>query len=320
MQWDKDLPSAADIESWQPESGKQDTLKNSLMITCQIAQARIIARADAESRFNIHNFDAGPGVEDVVREELANLLPSRYSVAAGVLNDRHGRTAGDCDLVVRDGAWSPIIKPGATSGSRRYHFPIESAYSVAEVKKTLGFSELDSAMEKLVRVARLDRPENPYGHITENQHLRALDKPGQILNPLHKSVVAIGLGEGLDFREIAQRFGAINAHLTREEMVTMLCVLGHGTAWYSVQSGKPFNATFMWDRQEPLVLQINRKEPDSAFYRFFVEVLHHLTRSVLGLLGVAASYGNPPPNRDVESYASAVFNQRTTMDGQDTSA
>ena len=56
----------------------------------------------------------------------------------------------------------------------------------------------------------------------------------------------------------------------------MLCVLGHGTAWYSVESSNPANATYMADRGVPLIMQINRREPENAFYRYYVEILGHL--------------------------------------------
>ena len=306
MNWYDRLP---DVSTWQPISRNNDTLSNALAVTCQIAQQRITSRSNAERRFNIHNFDSGSGVEDIVREELANLLPQRYSVDAGVVNDQHGNTAGDCDLIVRDPLWSPAVKLGATGDSRRFHFPIEGIYSVAEIKQTLGYKELDDAMEKLAILSMLDRPDNPYGHITENQHLPMFDKHGQILNPLHTTVFATGLKSGITFQDLAKRFGHINAQLSRQHMVKMLCVLDAGSAWYSVESGVPFNATYMWDRQERLILQVNDAEPENVFYRFYVELSGHLTRSILNILGIAHEYGKPPPSRQVTSYTDAVFNQ-----------
>ena len=196
-----------DVTQWQPAASSEDGLRDVLMTTCQIGQRRIVSRAEAEIRFNIQNFDSGPGVEDVVREELANLLPARYSVDAGTVNDRRGRTAGDCDALIRDPLWSPIIKLGATALSRRRHFPIEGIYAAAEIKQTLGLDELEKAMEKMVTVSRLDRPDNPYGHITENQHLPYHDQPGLILNPLHTSVFATRLADGVPFDKVAERFG-----------------------------------------------------------------------------------------------------------------
>ena len=305
MNWDENLP---DVGAWEPTSRNIDTLRNALELTCQIAQDRITSRSKSERRFNVHNFDSGSGVEDIVREELANLLPKRYSVDAGVVNDRNGLTAGDCDLIIRDPLWSPAVKLGATDDSRRYHFPIEGVYAIAEIKQTLGYRELDDAMEKLAIASRLYRPDNPYGHITENQHLEFLDKPGKILNPLHTTVFATGLKSGISFLDLAQRFGRINAQLSRQHMIKMLCVLDAGTAWYSVQSGRPYNATHMTDRQEQLVLQVNGTEPENAFYRFYVELSGHLTRSILYLIHIPPEYGKPPPSREVISYPDAIFN------------
>ena len=305
MKWNEDLP---DVGVWQPKGSKEGTLRNALMMTCQVAQRRIVARAESEAAFNIENFDSGLGVEDILREELANLLPQRYSVSTGVVNDGCGKTAGECDLLVRDHMWSPVIKPGATAVSRRFHFPIEGIYAAVEIKQTLGFGQLDDAMKKMVTLARLKRPDNPYGHITENQHLEWLDKQGKILNPLHTTVFATRLENGIVFEEIVERFGAINELLDRNSMVSMLCVLDQGTAWYSVESGKPLNADFMRDRDQPLILQVNAREPENAFYRAFQLLTGHLTRSVLGLTHIFDTYGSPPPNRAVKAFPNAAFN------------
>ena len=306
MRWNEHFP---DVSQWQPKENKERSLSNALMMTCQVAQKRIVARAEAEIAFNIHNFDSGLGVEEIVREELTNLLPQRYSVAAGVVNDRNGKTAGDCDMVIRDRLWCPVIKPGATTTSRRFHFAVEGVYAAIEIKQTLGFVQLDEAMEKLVTLSRLHRPRNPYGHITENQHIENLDKPGFVLNPLHTTVFATRLQDDVQFEEIAERFGAINESLDRNSMVTMLCVLDQGSTWYSVRSGSPYDADFMTDRNQELILQINTKEPGNAFYRLYCLLMGHLTRSVLGLSNVSSAYGSAPPTRAVKHFPNAEFNK-----------
>ena len=132
MKWDEDLP---DVSAWQPTSVKQDTLSNALMITCHTAQVQIMARVKQNRSSNLHNFDSGLDIEAIIRDELSNLLPSRYVVTKGVLSDRTGNTAGECDLLVRAHLWSSVIKPGATAESRRSHFPIEGVYAVAEIKQ-----------------------------------------------------------------------------------------------------------------------------------------------------------------------------------------
>ena len=92
--------------------------------------------------------------------------------------------------------WAPVVKLWATPDSRRFHYPIESIYSAFEVKQTLGFHELDQAMEKLVKLSRLNRPNNPYGHITENQHITIFDKEGFSLNPLQTVVLGARIQQG----------------------------------------------------------------------------------------------------------------------------
>ena len=308
MKWNEKLP---DVTKWQPRSHREDTLSGALLMTCQAAQHRILREGETERSFSVDNFDSGLGLEELVRQELSNLLPDRYSVDAGVVNDCEGRTAGDYDVVVRDRIWSPVIKLGATPVSRRFHFPIESIYCAIELKQTLEFEQLDKAMEKLVTIARLYRPANSYGHITENQHLEFLDKKGHTLNPLRTVIMGTRLPEGVTFTELARRFGTINSYLNRDEMIKMLCVLGHGVASYEVKTGEATyrDATFMWDRSEDLYLSSETSKPDWVFYRFYVALSVHLYRSVLSTGDIGASYGEITRQFEVHEFDGALYNQ-----------
>ena len=281
-----------DVSKWQPRSNRTNTLSQGLLLTCQAIQSRIVSEAHIEQTFNIDNYDSGPGLEDIVRRELSQLLPDRYSVVAGVVNDRGGRTAGDYDVLIRNSIWSSAIKLGATPDSRRFHFPIESIYSAIEVKQTLGYRQLDEAMEKLVKLSRLTRPPQMYGHITENQHLTFLDKEGLILNPLHTAVLATRLEKGISFRDVALRYGNINGRLARDEVVSELCVLDEGLAWYATEKegGSYSEATYMWDRDQPLILAVSDSEPNKVFYIFYVHLSGHLTRSITLAQDVPAAY------------------------------
>ena len=120
MKWQENLP---DVSKWQPDSGHTENLKDGLLLTCQAAQQRIIAEGDIERRFNIQNYDSGPGLEDIVRQELSKLLPDRYAIDPGIVNDRNGKTAGEADVLIRNNTWAPVVKLGATPHSRRFHFP-----------------------------------------------------------------------------------------------------------------------------------------------------------------------------------------------------
>ena len=294
MEWDEDIPTVSDVNEWLPRSHRTDSLRKAMLLTCQAIQRRIVLEGAIERQFNINNFDSGYGVEDFVRQALSELLPTRYSVDAGVVNDRNGRTADDCDLLIRNGMWAPVVKLGATPNSRRFfHFAIESIYSAMEVKQTLGFTQLDEAMEKLVKVSRLARPPVSYGQITENQLVEFFDRDGWMLNPLHTTVIGTRLQEGVTFRNLASRFDAINAHLGRDHIVNELLVLDQGSAWYSVRSpeGRYSDATFMWDREQELSLSTFEREPENVFYYFFSRLSGHLNRSILRLGDVSTAYG-----------------------------
>ena len=307
MEWSENLP---DVGTWQPRSDKAPALGNGLLLTCKAVQSRILREAEIERRFNIDNYDSGPGLEDLVRWELSQLLPDRYSVGAGVVNDQDGRTAGDHEVLIRNRLWAPAVKLGAMPDSRRFHYPIESIYSAIEIKQTIGYRELDQAMEKLVKLSRLNRPENPYGHITENQHTTQLDRSGFTLNPLQTVVLGTRIQQDVSFHDLAMRFGRINAELDRDEMVRELCVLDHGVAMYMVQdeSSGYVEADFMRDRQERLVMGIYDQEPDEAFYILFIHTLGHLTRSVLQVHDLHRRYGDFKPTSDLIQWGNTRFN------------
>ena len=98
-----------------PDDAKEETLRNSLMITCQQAQARILARAEDENRFNLQNFDSG-----MAQGRVSPPATDRYCVSPGVINDRK-ETAG-------------IARSGMLQGRRRLsrrpinpdHFPMRT--------------------------------------------------------------------------------------------------------------------------------------------------------------------------------------------------
>ena len=305
MNWRKNLP---DVTTWQPLTDRAYVLSAGLEMTCQAIQRRIINEAMIEEAFNIGNYDAGPGLEDIVRQELRRLLPSRYSVDKGVVNDGDGKTAGDCDILITNRIWAPVVKLGATSESRRVHFPVEAVYSIVELKRTLGFDELDRAMEKLVKSSRLTRPEQKYGHITENQSFPVLNQDRQILNPLYTIVLATKMKVGVQFRDVAYRFGEINTHCRRDEMVTAFYVLDGGAAWYSPLDGSSGEATFMWDRHKRIGLRCSTQRPQDVFYVFFRQLLSHLTRSVLAVHEIRYGLQKLPESEQID-FQDAIYNR-----------
>jgi hypothetical protein len=298
-----DPPPLPDVSQWQPRTIAAESLSTAFMKRCLASEERILLRSRHERDMAIDNYDSGPGVEDIVREELAQLLPSRYATKSGVLNDSFGQTGGDYDIVIFNAQWVPEIKAGATGSSRRIHLPIEGVYAVGEVKQTLTYKSLDEALEKLVVAHRLYRPPTSATRIVENRELNSC-RHG-LTNPLYSFIVTTRLGDGLSFDEVVRRFVEINRGLRRLEVVRALCVLGIGTIhWvFRDEAGGIQPALFMGeDLQEVLQIGFESAEAQgSAFYSLARNLLLHLFHSVLAPEDVAAKYGASSENIKVAS-------------------
>ncbi|WP_146157520.1 DUF6602 domain-containing protein [Enhygromyxa salina] len=247
-----------------------------------------------ERQFNIDNYDSGPGVEDVIREEFRRLVPSRYSIRPGVIIDQRGYTSGDFDLVLFNDFWFTAVKSGATSDSRRFHLPYEGVYGVVEVKQTLTWASFDEGMAKLVTAHRLYRPFTGAHRQTENREGSSCDHG--LTNPLYSAIVATGLADNVNINEVANRFFDICKTLGRLDVVRAICVLGHGTVFWGCRhpNGDIAPALFMnEDLCYPIVPMFfaSQKGRGSALYYLMYNLLQHLYHSILGPEDLAALYG-----------------------------
>jgi hypothetical protein len=282
-----------DTTKWQPRDSKTDTLKSAFLSRCIAAEMLIRTKAQFEKAMNIDNFDSGPGVEDIIREEIRQLIPTRYSVRAGVINDRNGKTAGDFDSVIFNEQWFPAVKAGAARESRRVHLPIDGVYAVCEIKQSLDFNILDAAMEKLVMCHRLHRPQTYAYRLTENRESSPCSHG--LTNPLYSMIIATDLREGVTLDRVVERFYDINTTLDRLEVVRALCVLGHGTVtWgYRYNDTEIRPARFMLEDLYEPVCPVYHKMPDSpsALYALMVDLSLHLYHSILAPEDIVAHYG-----------------------------
>src|SRR5438046_577961 len=117
--WNDELP---DPSLWLPRPAQ--SVQNIFMKRCKGIEQKILLRAQLEREMNIDNYDSGLGVEDIIREELRDLCPSRYSIRAGTIDDCIGHTAGDFEVIITNDYWFTHLKTGATKESRKVHFPI----------------------------------------------------------------------------------------------------------------------------------------------------------------------------------------------------
>jgi hypothetical protein len=189
-----------DTSKWIPRKDASETLKDILYKRCLNVEALILTKLMHEQQMNLDNFDSGLGLEDILREEFGKLLPDRYFVTHGVINDRNGFTSGDHDLIIFNKQWFPYLKHGATDNSRRYHFPIEGIYAIGEIKQTLTIASLDEAMKKLVIPQRLARPKTGRNRIVENMEMDACEHGLQ--NPLYTFIIATSLQNKLTIDDV----------------------------------------------------------------------------------------------------------------------
>jgi hypothetical protein len=286
-----DLPNS---DLWHPTHASE-TLNAAFAKRCAVAQELIRTRVEAERRMAIYNFDSGLPIEEIVRDQLSDLLPSRYSIRAGTVVDAQGFTAGDCDVVVFNDLWCPVIKTGPTRSSRHVMLPIEGVYAVGEVKQTLSETSLDESMKKLVKIHRLTRPHTFAHRIVENRESDSCTHG--LTNPLFSFVLAFDVEGGITFEELINRFFDICRSLKRLEVIRALCVLGCGTVVWGFDdpldegSGKP--ALFMEGDLFHSIYPVYLKEPDygPALYNLASGLLLHLFHAVLGIEDVPERYG-----------------------------
>ena len=296
------IPDLPDVSEWQPRDSASETLQDAFLKRCLAVEKLIHLRAQAEQDMNIDNFDSGIGVEDIVRDELGKILPSRYSTEHGVLVDRYGKTGGDYDLIVFNESWFPRVRAGATEASRRSYYPIEGAYAVGEIKQTLDYQTLDAALKKLVVAHRLSRPATHARRLVENRESSSCMHG--LSNPLYSFVLGVNLAKGLAFEDLINRFYDINKQLKRLEVVRALCVLGHGTVIWgfrdSVKGGITPALFMLEDLYEPIVPSYHHvKDITSALFALLGNLMLHLFHSVLAPEDIAVLYG--PSTRTVKA-------------------
>lgn len=287
-----------DTSKWFPRKDASETLKDIFYKRCLNAESLIKEKFKQEKELNIDNFDSGTGVEDIIREEFAKILPERYFVTKGVVNDRNGFTSGDQDLIVFNDFWFPYLKAGATQESRRAHFPIEGIYAIGEIKQTLTLKNLDKAMEKLVMSKRLERPRTGRTRIVENRELNGNEHG--YTNPLFSFVIAINLEDSLEMNDAFLRFFEINKQLKRSEIINSLCVLQKGTiawAYFNEQTQEMVPAKFndiengMYQPILPILLATDETRK-SAFFDLIMLLLANIYDTILGGEDLAVAYGN----------------------------
>jgi hypothetical protein len=273
------------------------TLSAAFSAECRTAEQGLLQTLRHEKDLAVDNFDSGVPFESAVRRVFRRFLPRRYAVTSGLIVDRNGLTAGQCDLIIFNDIWFPLVKSSAGDEAGRAYLPIEGVYAVGEVKQTLSVAELDRAMEKVVKCHRLRRPRTYAHRVVENRESGPC--PHGLTNPLFSFVLAGGISAGEDMQDLLGRFFDISKQLKRLEMVRALCVLGEGAvvwSFYDIERNEELRpALFMeGDLFQSVVPTLSPASDRGALYCLLMLLHLHLFHSVLAPEDLVALYGADP--------------------------
>jgi len=97
----------------------------------------------------------GDAMEQPVKVQLENLLPSGIAVGSGFIIDSHGSTSRQTDIVLYERDICPVFSINNTPGTTFY--PCEGVIAVGQVKSTLDKTRLKEEFEKIASAKRLKR-------------------------------------------------------------------------------------------------------------------------------------------------------------------
>ncbi len=99
-----------------------------------------------------HNLEYGLGTENVVRNLIREMMPLKYGVGKGKIINFSGASSRHLDIIIYDSINYPTL---FVDEHQNQFLPIESVYSVIEVKSRTTSSVLKDAFENLESVAEV---------------------------------------------------------------------------------------------------------------------------------------------------------------------
>lgn len=106
----------------------------------------------------IHPTSRGNATEEIWRNQLKAILPSRFSIGSGIVLDAHGNRSDQIDCIVFDDTYSPKF----FGENNELYVPAEAVHAVFEIKQEVNKRYLDDVSKKLSSVRKLHRTSAPY--------------------------------------------------------------------------------------------------------------------------------------------------------------
>lgn len=175
-----------------------------------------------------HRGERGSGREDVVRKFLSDYLPKRFGVSPGFVVDATGAVSHQLDCIVYDQLSAPVFP--ITDGQRL--FPAESVAGVVSIKSFLDANQLQSVVENLQSVTKLDRyasgrPEVMFGGVPSPFVHGAFE--GGPIEPIFVSAFAF---DSPSLKTVAVNLHNLTSGLDPTHRVQLVAVLNKGVITY----------------------------------------------------------------------------------------
>lgn len=174
------------------------------------ADAILKCREDAVRIHGTNIRASGDEVEICVRDYLIRMLPSRYYVSQGHLIDAAGNVSAQSDVIISDNFNLPSLQ--TTKDGTRY-IPIDSAYSVGEIKSTYYKSKQpiekfsDSIKDIRDDLLHTELPNTAYDGLNEDTLLRdmVLARANRVLNRIFFFMIFVDGGD-FSFEDVASYY------------------------------------------------------------------------------------------------------------------
>jgi hypothetical protein len=151
-----------------------DSIRHAYLANVYRRISETIKTRSKGSRLVNHALETGLSNEEILRDSLREILPSKYGVAKGKIVNASGAMSRQCDIILYDVLNCPNI---FVDSNKNQILPIEGVYAVIEVKTQLTHAKLAESFENISSSKNLTRPLN----VSTNDHVKISPPLGYVI-------------------------------------------------------------------------------------------------------------------------------------------
>ena len=182
-----------------------------------------------------HHGLQGTQTEGIVKDFLKKYLPRNLDISTGTIIDSNGKQSKQIDIILSDYAKTPIFyeKEGIRT------IPIESVYTIIEVKSFLDVRELNKSLENMKSIKSLEKKAffEDKGDIKYVSNLYGKEYD---VWPINYYIFSFDSFDSVKLETILENMNMINKsnNLTIEKRIDSICILNKGVIINQRQNGQ----------------------------------------------------------------------------------